>query len=81
MATHSKFPLKCSCGHTGAIAMSENDQPYSKCWEKYRVENFNSMRADVYVDGSISVDEAIARLSVTCPDCGASITHENLNRD
>jgi len=24
---------RCTCGHRGAVVVSENDQPYSKMWE------------------------------------------------
>lgn len=81
MTTRSNFSLKCTCGQTGTLTMSENDQPYSKCWEKYRVEGFNSKQPDVYAEGSISLGEAITRLSITCPACGATITQDNLKKD
>ena len=25
---------QCPCGHKGAVVVSENDQPYSKMWER-----------------------------------------------
>jgi hypothetical protein len=60
--------------------MSENDQPYSKCWEKYVVEDLNSKRDHVNVDGSISVQEAVQLLEISCPICGRPITEKNFAR-
>lgn len=25
---------QCTCGHKGAVVVSENDQPYSRMWER-----------------------------------------------
>jgi hypothetical protein len=41
MTMRSEFILECICGHIGKIKMSENDQPSSKMWERYTLENFN----------------------------------------
>ena len=77
MTTSTRFKLVCECGHSGNLKMSENDQPYSKCWEKYVVEDLNSKQDHIYVDGSISVQEAVQRLDISCPKCGRPITDKN----
>lgn len=80
MATHSRFELRCDCGRTGRLLISENDQPYSKFREKYRAEGFNSDGVDIRVEGSISLGEAISKLSLICPDCRRNITEANVVR-
>jgi len=76
--TASRFPLKCACGQTGVVKMSENDQPYSDPWEKYEVEGFTSAKSQLFVNGSVSLGEAITRLEITCSNCGASLRQENV---
>ena len=76
MATHTRFPLICSCGHEGAIIMKENDQPYSKGWEKYTLKELDG--DEFYIEPSCSIKTAIQNTRPYCPICGNRLTHDNL---
>lgn len=41
MTMRTSYGLICPCGHRGAVRMSENDAPYSACWESYSLEGFD----------------------------------------
>jgi hypothetical protein len=41
MTMRSHINLVCSCGHHGAIKIAENDQPHSKIYESYSLENLD----------------------------------------
>jgi len=41
MTSSSRDALVCACGHTGALKLRENDQPFSGLWEKYSLEGFD----------------------------------------
>ena len=41
MTMRTRSPLICECGQTGAHILSENDQPYSKMWERNELEGFS----------------------------------------
>lgn len=47
MTTRTNYKVRCSCGHEGAIRMSENDAPYSACWEPYSMVDLRQMIAVV----------------------------------
>jgi hypothetical protein len=77
MTTRTSYPVRCKCGHVGAIRMSENDQPYSANWESYTLVGL--------LGGSHSVerrsapwDEVFNEMKPTCPTCGAALTPAEL---
>lgn len=69
MTSHWREPVVCECGHGGFVCWSENDQPFSKQWEKYRIDGFDG--EGFYIEGSVTIAEAIKRMKPTCPVCGA----------
>lgn len=77
MTTRTRYPVKCSCGHTGAIKMSENDAPYSTQYESYTLENLGGQGFDVERTFA-SWNEVFQNMKPTCPSCGASLTEANL---
>lgn len=76
MTSHTTYLVICTCGHNGSIKMSENDQPYSKCWESYSLENLNGIRYSV--DGTTDWPAVFEAMKPTCPQCGNELTQENL---
>ena len=58
MTTHWKTRLICECGHEGVHTHSENDQPFSKEWNAYRLEGFSG-------GGEYGWDET----KMLCPQC------------
>jgi len=78
MTTHTKHALQCQCGHTGYLRMAENDQPFSKQYEKYSLEGFDG--DGYYIEGFTTSADALSQMNVTCPKCKSSISGENLER-
>ncbi len=76
MTMRTKYPVKCPCGHEGAIKMSENDQPYSKCWESYSLDNLNG--SDYSVEGFAEWSTVFAEMKPTCPKCGTHLSVEHM---
>lgn len=77
MTTRTSYPVRCKCGHEGAIRMSENDQPYSANWESYTVVDL--------IGGSHSVErrsahweEVFEEIKPACPKCGTALTPADL---
>lgn len=68
MATHHREPVICQCGHKGEVHWSENDQPYSKAWERYSIRGFSG--ESFSVDGFVSLEKALESLNPRCPACG-----------
>ena len=72
MTTTSRDPLMCrGCGHTGAMKLKENDQPFSSLWEVYSLEGFDG--------GSLTItsfkqmpSDILAALHPRCPVCGST---------
>ena len=71
MTSSSRDALVCACGHTGALKLRENDQPFSGLWEKYSLEGFDG--------GSITItsykdmpDDILSALHPKCPKCGGT---------
>ena len=77
MTMRTTYPLTCSCGHKGAIKMSENDQPYSKAWERYSLDGFNG--GDFGVEGFANWEAVFSALKPTCPKCGAVLSPNSLD--
>jgi len=59
MTMRTRTPLICECGNTGCHIHSENDQPYSKSWDSYRLEGFSG--------GGQDRDDLA---TMTCEKCG-----------
>ena len=78
MTMHTRYPLTCSCGHTGSVKMTENDQPYSSMYESYSLEGFDG--GTYSVDGYTSLQTAVAHMKPVCPKCGAELTADNLGK-
>lgn len=76
MTMRTTYPVTCSCGHKGAIKMSENDQPYSKPWESYSLANLNG--GGYRVEGAADWPAVFEAMKPTCPQCGIALTPENL---
>ncbi len=68
MTMRQKIAVKCECGHTGVVHWSENDQPYSKAWEKYTLEGFKG--SEFYTEGPVALSEALKEMQPQCPRCG-----------
>lgn len=79
MAMHTRYGVTCPCGHTGAVKMSENDQPYSSCWESYSLEGLNG-EDQFYTDSPASIDNVFSHLKPVCPHCGTGLTPEHLDK-
>jgi hypothetical protein len=73
MTMRTRFKVECSCGHSGAILLSENDQPYTKPWESYSLENLNG-GGSTYVEGHSDWKEVFQALSPVCPKCNATLS-------
>lgn len=59
MTMRTVTKLRCDCGHEGRHVLSENDQPYSKMWERNDLEGFTG--------GGESKSD---RIQMRCPSCG-----------
>lgn len=56
--------------------MSENDQPYSKPWEKYSLKELNG-NCEWYTEGAADFETVIKNLNPSCPKCGKKLNTEN----
>ena len=77
MTMRTNHSVKCVCGHIGAIVMSENDQPYSQQWAKYRLEGLNG-QGDFYTEGFAQWNEVFEKLSPICPRCNKPLSVSNM---
>ena len=79
MTTRTSHSVICSCGHVGAICKTENDQPYSKPWEKYTLENLNG--GSFYVEGFVdSWEKIFQELKPACSKCGKALSPSALGK-
>lgn len=62
-------PVVCECGHKGVHVWSENDQPYSKQWERHRFQGFEGDSFET--DGTATLSEAVKSIQPKCIVCGA----------
>lgn len=69
MTTTSLKPLICECGHMGNLKRRENNQPFSKLWEEYSLEEFDGGTVTVTADNKRPGD-LLAVLKPKCPECG-----------
>lgn len=79
MTMRTEYPVKCVCGHTGLIKMSENDQPYSKPWEQYSLQDLKG-NSGFNVEGSANWETVFQKLQPSCPKCGIILTPNHLIR-
>lgn len=77
MTTRTNYPVRCGCGHEGAIRMSENDQPYSANWENYTLVRLNGGTHSVE-NRSAKWEEVFDKMKPVCPECGTALTPDNL---
>lgn len=70
MRTYTK--LQCSCGQTGEIVESENDQPFSKEWSKTSLRNLG------YKGSYQGSHHLIAKMHPSCLNCGNSLSPEHI---
>lgn len=77
MTTRTRYTVKCSCSHVGAIRMSENDQPYSKQWESYSLEDLEG-GSGFSVDGFAKWDEVFNALKPVCPKCKKALAPSDM---
>ncbi len=68
MTTRHTEPIICECGHQGTLHWSENDAPFSKQWEAYRVSGFEGEGFEVA--GFTTNSEALERINPKCTACG-----------
>ena len=41
MASRTRTPIYCECGHEGIESCKENDSPFSRMWERYSLTGFS----------------------------------------
>lgn len=77
MTTRTSYPVKCECGHIGAIRMSENDAPYSTQYESYALKDL--MGNGYHIERRFADwDEVFENMKPTCPSCNAPLKPANL---
>lgn len=76
MAERTTYPVRCACGHEGAIRKIENDQPYSASYEAYSPVDLQGIRVEF--KGFGRWPDVLAAMALSCPSCGADITLENI---
>jgi hypothetical protein len=57
--------------------MSENDQPYSKPYEHYSLENLNGNGFNIA--GCANWDQVFSKMKPTCPSCGVELKVSNFD--
>lgn len=75
----TKYSLTCSCRHKATINMNENDQPFSKAYEYYTLENLNGN--DYSVDGFAEWSSVFSAMKPIFPKCGTELTENNFDFD
>ena len=58
---------------------AENDQPYSKAWEEYTLDDLSD-RSGYNVEGFAKLADVFAHLELTCPKCGRVLTTANIQK-
>lgn len=70
MTSHSHSEIVCECGHIGTLHCKENDAPFTKGYEEYRMSGFGAESA--YFDGYCSdLQKLLVDMKPVCPQCGA----------
>ena len=79
MTMRTAYSLTCFCGHKGAIRMRENDQPYSKPWEGYSLDNLDGNCFNI--NGSACWVDFIEAMKPSCPQSKKKLTQENFDEN
>lgn len=58
--------------------MTENDAPFSRAYEDYRLSGFDTEKTYGVVDRFATYEEVFSNMKAFCPWCTAPITHLNL---
>ena len=58
--------------------MAENDQPFSKQYEKYSLKGFGG--DGYYIEGFTTPADALSEMNATCPRRNRGVSGENLER-
>jgi hypothetical protein len=78
MTMRTRFKLTCACGHEGEILLKENDQPYSKSWERYSLEGYSG--GSFSSEGGVHEwEEIFVSLKPKCPKCSSILTPEQIS--
>jgi hypothetical protein len=77
MTMRTRYNLICSCGHRGTIVRKENDQPYSKDWDSFSLENLNGN--SFYSEQLIDWDVVFKNMKPVCPQCKKRLTRDNFS--
>ena len=77
MTMRTKIKLVCNCGHEGFIKRSENDQPYSKPWEDYSVEELDG--GSYYTEKFATWEEVFKEIKPSCPKCGQHLDKTSIS--
>lgn len=72
MTLRTTISVPCKCGYTGTVKRSENDQPYSDCWERFTPMN-DLIGSEYYVDGFAESDKVNKAMNLKCPKCNSSL--------
>lgn len=71
------YELICPvCKTKGRMTMTENDQPFSKPWESYRLDNVKGRTTNF--DHSPTWDEVFEQVAPHCVECGHELNQSNL---
>lgn len=76
MTLRTTHPVRCACGHEGAIRLSENDQPYSACDERYSLVGLRG--TDANYTRMADWPEVFERMQISCPACNAKLSPSDL---
>lgn len=77
MTMRTRFAVVCECGHEGNILLTENDQPYSKIYEHYSLEN---LKGTSYNASSAGWEEFFEKSGIACPKCNKKLTPHNMKK-
>ncbi len=77
MTTRTVYEVICDCGHVGRIKRSENDQPYSKPYENYELEELSGS-SGLSLEGCTDWEKVFEKLKPSCPKCGKKLAPSNV---
>lgn len=69
MATQTREPVSCECGHKGFVTISQSQSAFSGFWESYGLDGFTGRTLMVTNHVRLPADMPGA-LEPTCPACG-----------
>lgn len=67
MPTTHREPVVCECGHTGTVVWQENESPFSREWQTYKINGFEG--ESLFIRDAITLDDALVRMNPKCPEC------------